>query len=218
MTTVAIIDDHQVFADALGMMLRSEAEFEFIGTAGTLAAGRSLIKNSPPDVLLLDIGLPDGDGLSLVGEVKRQRLNTQVVVLTCYADENTLIRAFDTGVTGFMSKSCSLAELIATIRQAAQGEIIMPVSLMSGLLKRLTREKTVMYRKDQLWEKLTIREQEILEHLAKGHSGATIAADLNITPMTVRTHIRNLMSKLGVHSRLEAVAFALENNLISVPA
>jgi DNA-binding NarL/FixJ family response regulator len=218
MISVAIIEDHQVLVEALEFLLRSEPEFEFAGAAGTLAAGRDLLRRSSPDVLLLDIGLPDGDGLSLIDEIRRTNPNTQVVVLTSFSDENTLLRAVESGVNGFTSKSSSLAELMSTIRQASQGEIVMPSSLLLGLLMRLPRDKAAAYREERGWERLTPREHEILIGLAKGKSGNTLAAELHIAPLTVRTHIRNLMAKLGVHSRLEAVTFALRNGLINPPA
>ncbi len=142
---------------------------------------------------------------------------TQVVVLTCLSDEKTLMRAIDKGVNGFVSKSGSLNDLLFAIRKAADGEIVMPPSLLLGLLNRIPRGKTVNYSEEQIWEDLTIREREILERLARGKSGTSIAAELNIAPLTVRTHVRNIMAKLGVHSRLEAVSFGLRNGLIDPP-
>lgn len=218
MITVAIVEDHQVFAQALELMLRNQPGYQFAGSAYTLEEGYTLIKNVSPDVLLLDIGLPDGDGLKLVPFVKQTSQNTQVVALTCQADEATLMRAIDSGISGFMSKGCSLSELLRTIQQAANGEIILPTSMLVGLLRRMPKEKAIVYQNEQIWETLTGREQEILERLARGMSGCTIASELSIAPLTVRTHIRNLISKLGVHSRLEAVAFAINNGLIQLQA
>lgn len=217
MVSVAIVEDHQVFAQALELMMRNQPGFQFAGSAYTLKDGYSLINKTSPDVLLLDIGLPDGDGLLLVPYVKKISRNTQVVVLTCHSDEATLMRAIDSGISGFMSKGCSLPELINTIQQAANGEIILPTSMLVGLLRRMPKEKAVVNQNEQIYEKLTGREQEILARLARGMSGCTIADELSIAPLTVRTHIRNLISKLGVHSRLEAVAFAINNGLIQTP-
>ena len=167
-----------------------------------------------PDVLLLDVGLPDGNGLDLIPDVKKLSPETQIVVLTRYSDESTLMRAIDSGVSGFLPKGCTLPELISAIRKAANGEIIMPPSLLVGLLKRIPRDKAVITEDDQVREHLTPRERDILTHLARGKSVSTIADELSISTLTVRTHIRNLLSKLGVHSRLEAVAYAIRNGLI----
>lgn len=218
MISIAIVEDHQVLADTLGLMFRHEPELQFLGSANTLAAGKDLVRNNPPDVLLLDVGLPDGDGLELIPLAKQTRADTQVVILTSLTDETTLMRAIDHGVNGFVSKSSSLPDLLSTIRQAAEGEIVIPSSLLVGLLMRMPRDKAASYREEKGYEPLTLREREILEALAAGKSGSAIAEEMHIAPLTVRTHIRNLMAKLGVHSRLEAVAFSLKHGIIESPA
>jgi DNA-binding NarL/FixJ family response regulator len=146
--------------------------------------------------------------------VQAKTPETKIIVLSCLTDENTLIRAIDSGVTGFISKGSPLSKLMSTIRKVAQGEIVLPSSLLFGLLRRYPRDKAVVSMEEQLWERLTPREQEVLSHLAHGKSGEDIANTLHIAPLTVRTHVRNLMSKLGAHTRLEAVAFGLKNGLI----
>ena len=217
MISVAMIEDHRLLVDSLGLMLRYESDIEFKGAAGSISDGRELIQNATPDVLLLDVGLPDGNGLDLIPEVNQISPETNIVVLTSLSDEGTLMRVVDSGISGFVSKNSQLSDLLTTIRKAAEGEIIMPTSLLMGLLMRLPRDKAAAYREDKGWERLTLREQEILELLAKGKSGNEIADELHIAPLTVRTHIRNLMSKMGVHSRLEAVAFGLKNGIIDPP-
>lgn len=217
MVKVAIIEDHQVLVDALGLLLEREIDLDFIGSANSFARGRQLIRESAPDVILLDLHLPDGNGLDLIPEIRSRIPDTQIVVLTSMSDEQTVIRALDKGVSGFIPKGCSLDELMAAIRKAASGEIVVPSSLLAGLLMRLPRDKAAAYRDEQGWERLTPREQEVLGCLAKGRSGDEIALELSIAPLTVRTHIRNLMAKLGVHSRLEAVTYGLQHGLISPP-
>jgi DNA-binding NarL/FixJ family response regulator len=218
MISVAIIEDHQILVDSLGLMLRYEPDMEFLGAASSLKDGEVLVGNSNPDVLLLDIGLPDGNGLDLIPEINTTSPDTHIVVLTSLSDEATLMRVIDSGISGFVSKNSQLSELLETIRKAADGEIVMPTSLLMGLLMRLPRDKAAAYQDEKGWQRLTVREQEILEMLAKGKSGNEIAEELHIAPLTVRTHIRNMMSKMGVHSRLEAVAFGLKNGIIDPPA
>ena len=217
-TTVAIVEDHRVFVDSLGIIIRQEPEFAFLGSAGTLTAARELIREKTPHVLLLDVGLPDGNGLDLVDYIKKVSPQTQIIVLTSLSDEATLMRAISCGVSGFISKSSPLTELLSAIRDAAQGEIVLPTSLLVGLLMRMPRDRAAAYREEKGWERLTVREQEILEKLAMGKSGNDIANELHIALLTVRTHIRNILSKLGVHSRLEAVAFGLKEGLIKPPS
>jgi DNA-binding NarL/FixJ family response regulator len=214
MISIAIVEDHLVLVEALELLLSSEGDISLAGSADNFSDGRELLQRIKPDVLLLDVGLPDGNGLDLIPVVQAHTPATKIIVLSCLTDENTLIRAIDGGVTGFISKGSSLSKLMSTIRKAAQGEIVLPSSLLFGLLKRYPRDKAVVSVEEQLWERLTPREQEVLACLARGKSGEDIARTLHIAPLTVRTHVRNLMSKLGAHSRLEAVAFGLKYGLI----
>ena len=216
-TSIVIVDDHHVLTDALATIFRSQPDLhmQMVGMAESCAATREQLLRTCPDVLLLDVLLPDGDGLGMVPEFNQMCPNTQILVLTALADEKTLMRAVETGVNGVIIKTQPLSEVIAAIRQAAEGEIALPASLLLGLLARTAhlRAKSITPSRDPL----TPREREILTHLARGSSGQDIAAALNITPMTVRTHIRNLLEKLGVHSRLEAVSYALSRGLIEPP-
>ncbi len=214
--SILIVDDHVILTDALAMILRSQPDLRVAGVADTCAAARDLLAQGCPDVLLLDVALPDGDGLGLVPEFNQSCPNTSILVLTSLSDDATLMRATEIGVNGFISKDQSLSELIAAIRQAAEGEIVMPTSLLLGVLGRIQPGRggrpTPPGR-----DPLTPREREILTCLAKGMSVPQLAAALSIAPMTVRTHIRNLMERLGVHSRLEAVSYALSRGLIEPP-
>ncbi|HUV29073.1 MAG TPA: response regulator transcription factor [Anaerolineales bacterium] len=218
MITVTMIEDHRILVDSLSLMLRYEPDIDFLGSAASLENGRRLLQETSPNVLLLDVGLPDGNGLDLIPEVKQISPDTNIVVLTSLTDETTLMRVVDSGISGFVSKDSQLSDLLVTIRKAAEGEIVMPTSLLVGLLMRMSRDKAAAYQDDKGWERLTVREEEVLERLASGKTGDEIAEELHIAPLTVRTHIRNLMSKMGVHSRLEAVAFGMKNGLIDPPA
>jgi DNA-binding NarL/FixJ family response regulator len=214
--TIGIVDDHPVFTEALALVFGKEPTLQVVGVADTCAGARDLVERTRPNVLLLDVSLPDGDGLNLVPELKRLCPETHILVLTSYTEEKTLLRAIETGVIGFVGKNRTTGELFAAIRRAAEGEITMPTGLLLGLLARTRREHTHDLAKLR-GESLTPREQEVLAQLAQGHSSTAIASELDISPMTVRTHIRNLMEKLGVHSRLEAVTVALRNGLIQPP-
>ncbi|HSF83605.1 MAG TPA: response regulator transcription factor [Anaerolineales bacterium] len=217
MIRIAIVDDHQVLADALKMMFDFEDNFECVGIANSLASAQTLIEVTQPDILLLDIFLLDGDGLDLIPHLRQASQETKVVVLTGKPDEAILLRAVELEVQGFITKGCSLPELLSTIEKVAQGEIVMPPELLVQVLRRFGRERLAYEKNEKLLERLTPREHEILIYLARGIPGDEIAVDLNIAPLTVRTHIRNMMSKLGVHSRLEAVTFALSQGLINYP-
>jgi DNA-binding NarL/FixJ family response regulator len=214
--TIVIIEDHLVLVETLKHVIQQEEDLLVVGEAGSCAEGLEVIRRACPSVLILDVSLPDGDGLSLVPKINKLSPDTNILVLTSFSDEETLMRAMETGVNGFVSKNQHLSELMSAIRLAAQGEIAIPTSLLLGLLGRkphLRRQAPDV----QKHEALTKRESEILCYLARGHSGIEIAEILNISPLTVRTHIRNLIEKLGVHSRLEAVTYALQQGLIDTP-
>ena len=211
---VAIIEDHQMLSDALVSVINSTPDLVVVGSSDTCAGGLALLDETRPDVLVLDVALPDGDGLDLVPAVRRRLPQVSILVMTSLSDTPTLKRAIDAGVNGFLPKQRPAADLLAAIRQAAAGEIVIPPSLLLGLLKVPDASGTVVNRRRQ---PLTGREREILSLLARGSSGPQIAAALSIAPPTVRTHIGNLLAKLGVHSRLEAVALALREGLIDSP-
>jgi len=164
--SVVIVDDHQVLTDALAVILRSQPDLRVVDVAATCAAARDLLSRTCPDVLLLDVSLPDGDGLSLVPDVNRMCSEAHILVLTSHSDEKTLMRAVETGVTGFVMKNRPLSEVISAIRSAAEGEIVMPASQLMGLLGRAqqTRARPPAERGSA---SLTSREQEILTYLAR---------------------------------------------------
>ncbi len=214
--SVALVDDHHILTDALALAIGKESDLRVAGVADSCAASHELFSQICPDVVLLDVALADGDGLSLVPELRELCPQIYILVLTSFADEKTLLRAIESGVNGFVSKSRPLTELLIGIRQAAEGEIVMPTSLLLGLLARTPRTQTHPLA-EQNQDQLTPREAEILMLLAQGKSGSAIAAELKIAPRTVRTHLRTLLDKLGVHSRLEAVTYALRHGLIRPP-
>lgn len=215
---VGIVDDHQVLVDAMRMIVQAQKDMQVVGDAGSCAGCLRLVRETRPQVLLLDVMLPDGDGIEQVPEIKATSPETNVLILSSLSDEATLMRAMQAGVSGFVAKSRNLPEVLRAIRQAAAGEIAVPAGLLLGLLNRAGREPKAQRRAAIQSPSLTQRELEILRLLATGASGEQIAARLTIAPLTVRTHIRNLMQKMGVRSRLEAVTLALRTGLIDPPA
>src|SRR5712691_9442381 len=135
---VLIVDDHQVLTDALATILASQPNLQVLGVAATCAGTREFLGRTCPDVLLLDVSLPDGDGLNLVPDTRRLCPHSQILVLTSFADDTTLLRAIELGVDGFVAKNRPLTEVIAAIRQAVEGEIVMPTSLLLGMLGRVS--------------------------------------------------------------------------------
>ena len=214
--SIVIVDDFQILTDALRIIFSSQLDIHVLAVAPSCSVARELLSQTCPDVLLLDVVLPDGDGLDLASEIKRKCPTTHTLVMTTHVDEKTALRAIGAGISGFVLKTQPLPEMISLIRQAAKGDIVMPANLFVDALNWMQHthaRKTTQHR----IEPITRREEEILVCLAKGMSGSHIADTLHIAPLTVRTHIRNLMDKLGVHSRLEAVSHALSHGLIHLP-
>jgi DNA-binding NarL/FixJ family response regulator len=209
-----LVDDHQILTDALSALLSSTPDLDVVGTAGTLDGCRAMLARVCPNVIVMDVSLPDGDGIAFIPQIRERCPDAAVLVLTSLSDEATLQRAVEAGANGFVPKHRPLVELAGAIRQAAAGEIVMPASLLLGLLQRVKPSRSGPATRG---EALTPRELEILALLARGKSSPDIAAALSISPATVRTHIGNAMVKLGVHSRLEAVSYALRHGLIAPP-
>ncbi len=214
MIRVVIIDEQQLLIDALSILISRETDIEYLGGATTTPTGFEMVRETKPAVLILNLDLQEGMILDDLACLIKELPDMRIVVLTADTNVFVLMKAIDLGISGILRKGCSLNELISTVRKTAQGEVVIPSSLLVDLLKRLPRNRAVMPHQDFPWERLTQREQEILNYLAKGNSGNEIAHRLQIAPLTVRTHVRNLMGKLGVHSRLEAVAFGIKHGLV----
>jgi two-component system, NarL family, response regulator DevR len=207
-TRVLIVDDHEVLASSLAMVLEAEPDLKSVGVAGTLEKARSMVVSTTPDVILLDHRLPDGDGVAAIGELRRLRPSAQVVVLTASAADHVLVAAIEAGASGFVSKSRSLDELTSAVRAAATGEAVISPEMLARLLPRLQRSGRARH------NDLTEREREVLGLLAEGLSNAAIAEQLFVSVHTVRNHIANLSAKLGAHSKLEALSIAVRDGLL----
>ena len=205
---VLVVDDHEVLASSLSMVLDDEPDLKSVGVAGTLEKARAMIATTAPDVILLDHRLPDGDGVAAIGELRALRPSAQIVVLTASAADHVLVAAIEAGAAGFVSKSRSLDELTAAVRAAASGESVISPEMLARLLPRLQRNGRTRH------NDLTEREREVLDLLADGLSNAAIAERLFVSVHTVRNHIANLSAKLGAHSKLEVLSIAVRDGLL----
>jgi DNA-binding NarL/FixJ family response regulator len=202
------VDDHDVLASGLAHVMAGEPDLDCVGVANTLADGRRLVAEHSPDVLLLDQGLPDGDGVAAIPEFLADCPGLRVVVLTANATDAILVRAIENGAAGFVAKNRSLKEVLSAVRAAATGEAVISSELLARLLPRLTGESVPRH------EALTDREREVLSLLADGLTNVAIAERLVVSVHTVRNHVANLSSKLGAHSKLEALSIAVREGLL----
>ncbi len=205
---VLIVDDHEVLASSLALVLDAEDDITSVGVATTLEQARALIGSIHPDVLLLDHRMPDGDGVAAIPGLRELRPSLGIVVLTASSADHVLLSAIESGASGFLSKTRSLDEVTAAVRAAAAGESVISPEMLARLLPRFGRASPHSV------DELTEREREVLALVAEGLSNAAIAERLVVSVHTVRNHIASLSGKLGAHSKLEALSIAVRRGLL----
>ena len=217
MVRILLVEDHASFRQPLAFVLAREPDLAVVGQAGSLAeARRAMADLGDVDVALVDLGLPDGDGVELIRELRAANPRGKAVALTESGDDAAAGRAVEAGAVGALRKSCSVAEILAAVRRAGAGEPLHPPNELVALL-RLARERRERDRTARAAiGRLTAREREVLQALADGLSDREIGERLQVRTETARTHLVNLLAKLGVDSRLQAVVFALRHGVVDV--
>ncbi|MDQ3128191.1 MAG: response regulator transcription factor [Chloroflexota bacterium] len=212
---VLFVEDHQLLADALSALLAREPDMEVVGIAGTVADAK-LMARERLDVVLMDYHLPDGTGAEATRAIKARWPAARVVMVTAISDDETVLESIQAGADGYMTKDRAAEDLVKAVRDAHAGEILLPRSVIVEIARRVAVARD---RGDErrITEPLTPRELEVLRALTEGMSTPDICERLFIAPNTLRTHVQNIMGKLRVHSKLEAVAFALRYRLVEPP-
>jgi len=208
-TRLLLVDDHTVVRSGLRMLLASEAEMEIIGEAGTGEEALRLTDELHPDLVLMDIGLPDMTGIEVTQRIKQRWPNIAVVALTIHEDEEYFFKMLQAGVNGYVPKRAAPEELITAVCTAVKGGVY----LYPSLAKLLVKDYLASEHGPEV-DGLTDREQEVLTHLAEGASNDLIAETLGIAPKTVVRHRENIMRKLNLHSRAELVKYAIRKGII----
>jgi DNA-binding NarL/FixJ family response regulator len=204
---VLIVEDHQVVAEGLAALINDQKDMTVVGTAGSVAESIVRATELAPDIVLMDFRLTDGTGADAGSSIRRVRPDTKLIFLTREDSDVARFAALEAGASAFIHKSRAAQEVVDAIRTVAGGgTLFTPRSIASLLNKRREIESQL--------ERLTAREKEVLRLMAEGTSSRNIAAKLGISYTTVRTHIRSLGSKLGVHSKLEAIVKARELALV----
>jgi DNA-binding NarL/FixJ family response regulator len=184
---------------------------EVVGTGSTGRAAVALARSERPDIVLMDLGLPDIDGLTVGKRILADRPETKVVAITGLNDAGMVREAIRAGFQGYVMKEASLSELLGSLMAVAQTQSVLPREAAQALAGMRSKEQDA----ELLARQLTSREREILTLLAQGVPGRELAHHLHLSPNTIRTHIQNICAKLQVHSRLEAVAFAMRHGVVS---
>jgi len=207
MITLVLADDHQAFAEGLGMVLDAEDDIELVGVARDGGEALELISSLAPTVLLLDAHMPNTSLTQVLRDAKTKAPQTKVMVLSADTRRETITAATQAGADGFLAKDTSGRQVASMIRRLVDGEggFFTPAGAA-----RPPRDPSVELRV----RTLSARERQILTMLANGYSNRRIAEECFLSLNTVRTHVQNVLVKLGVHSKLEAVAFALEHQVV----
>ncbi|MCJ7621974.1 MAG: response regulator transcription factor [Anaerolineaceae bacterium] len=208
-----LVDDHEVVRTGLRMLLSNEADVQIVGEAGTAREALEGVGKVHPDVVLMDIGLPDMSGIEATQKIKSLYPNVAVVALTIHEDEEYFFRMLDAGASGYVPKRAAPEELLTAIRSASKGEIYLYPSMAKLLVKDYLAQERSLDGASSL-DGLTDREQEVLKHLVEGENNDVIAGILVISPKTVARHRENIMRKLNLHSRAELVRYAIRKGII----
>jgi len=209
-----LVDDHEVVRTGLRMLLEHQPDIDIVGEASTGAEALELAAREQPDVIVMDITLPDISGIEATRQIKRSQPETAIVALTIHEDEQYFFEMLQAGAAGYVPKRAAPEDLISAIRAAYNEDIYLYPTLAKALVSDfLGRSRTVT--EDNALEELTPRETEVLELLAEGLNNDEIAARLVISHHTVARHRENLMRKLGLLSKSELVKYAIRKGIIS---
>jgi two-component system nitrate/nitrite response regulator NarL len=216
-TRILLVEDHASFRQALAFMFEGEEEFVVGGQAGSLAEARALLRKVPDgvDVAVVDLALPDGDGYGLIEELS-SRPGVVTLVLSASLEPARFARAVEAGASGVLHKSAAIGDIVDAVRRLRAGETLLSPTEVIEMLRMVSRKRQEEYEARRAIERLTPREKQVLEALAEGLDSKDIAGKLNITVETERTHMVNILGKLDVHSRLQALVFAARHGLVEI--
>ncbi len=213
---VLVVDDQQLFRRGLTMLLAVEPGLEVVGEAGDGVEGTALAETAAPDVVLLDVRMPKKSGIEACLAIKEAVPSAKIIMLTVSDEEADLYEAVKSGASGYLLKDSSIEEVAQAIRVVADGQSLISPSMAIKLIdefKQMSRPE----RESGPALRLTERELDVLRLVAQGHSNKEIAARLFISENTVKNHVRNMLEKLQLHSRMEAVMYAVRENLLELP-
>jgi two-component system response regulator DevR len=210
-TRVFLVDDHEIVRSGLRTLLESSGEFSVVGEAGTAAETLRWIPAARPQVAILDLRLPDGDGVEVCRELRSRWPEVACLMLTSYSDDEALFAAILAGASGYLLKQIRSTEIVDAVRRVAAGESLLDPTLTDHVLARL-RSGPSSEPEDEL-SKLTPRETRVLELIAEGKTNREIGAELFLAEKTVKNYVSNLLAKLGMHRRTEAAVLATERRL-----
>ena len=213
MIKILIADDHLIIRQGLRLILETENDFELVGEASDGNEALNLCKKWKPDVVLMDLRMPNMDGLTAIEKLRGEQPNIAVVILTTFNEDELMFRGLQAGARGYLLKDTNRSTLFNTIRAAVRGETLLKPEVMARVLARANESSATKVNTAELVN-LTGREQEVLEAVARGERSKEIAAQLGISERTVKAHLASIYNKLGVDSRAAAIAVAAQKDLL----
>ena len=213
---VLIVQDHPLLASAIARILETEEDLIVCGVERRGDEAATVAAREKPTVVLMDFRLPDSSGPAAAADIKLAAPNAAIVFHSADDSEASLLDAIDAGAIAYLTKSATADQIVEAVRKAAVGEVLIPVELFAKAIARQRKVFTDEQARRKLNAQFTPRELEVLRLLAEGHETATLAGRLGIAPHTVEWHVRHLIEKLGVHSKLQAVIAAARMGLIEI--
>jgi DNA-binding NarL/FixJ family response regulator len=214
---VLVVDDHALFRRGLEMVLEQEPDIEVVGEAGDGSQAVQKSIETAPDIVLMDVRMPKGSGIEACRAIKEAVPSAKIIMLTISDEEVDLYEAIKAGATGYLLKEISIEEVASAIRAVQNGQSLISPSMASKLL---TEFAIMVKRGDEREQvptpRLTDREMEVLRLVARGLNNRDIAKELFISENTVKNHVRNILEKLQLHSRMEAVVYAVREKLLEI--
>jgi DNA-binding NarL/FixJ family response regulator/anti-sigma regulatory factor (Ser/Thr protein kinase) len=211
---ILLVEDHASLRQAVAALFDQEPEFTVVGQAGSLAEARTMLDGV--DVAIVDLELPDGYGGNLIKQLRDANPHGMVLVLSAYFDRPQIARAVEFGAAGVLHKSVGIDEVVEAVRRLRAGDSLPPLQEVVELLRFASSHREQEQEARQAIAQLTPREREVLEALAKGLDGQQIAERLHISLWTERNHMASILAKLGMHSRLQALVFALRHGVVNI--
>ena len=217
-TRILLVEDHASFRQALAFMFEREEEFSVVGQAGSLAEAREFLNGSAnaTDVAVCDLALPDGDGFDLIEEFAAKGNKVTTLVLSASLEPARFARAVEAGASGVLHKAAAIGDIVNAVRRLKAGEALLSPNEVIEMLRMVGRKRQEEMEAQRSVDRLTRREKEVLQALAEGLDSKDIAEKLHITVETERTHMVNILNKLDVHSRLQALVFAARHGVVEI--
>jgi DNA-binding NarL/FixJ family response regulator len=216
MQRLVLVEDHASFRQTLAFVFDQQPDFEVVAQAGSLAEARRVLRGREADLGVIDLTLPDGEGVELIENLREANPHFAALVLTASLDEVDHARAVEAGAAGVLHKSADVDEIMDATRRLAAGETLISSDELVEMLRLAGQSREEEREARESIEQLTRREIQVLEALGEGLTNREIAEQLHMSVDTERTHMMNILSKLGVHSRLQALLFAARYGIIEL--